>query len=210
MINGIIAGTVFQLIQWVYLTFQIGAAGLGIIYGSFAALPLLLIWMQISWAVVLFGAELTHAAQNIDRYSFGPMPKEISSYNRKLLSLYILHWLLKSHETSPLPLSAHQVSLQLKLPELLVEEILKSLCKINLLSTAPAAAAATDSNGAAAYQPAADASTTSIAGVLKLLELEGGSFMPEPSPVLDSLISSLEELGMAIEESGANRLLVEL
>lgn len=63
MVAGIIAGTVFQLIQWAYINFQIGAASLGTIYGSFAALPLLMIWMQVSWVVVLLGAELSHAAQ---------------------------------------------------------------------------------------------------------------------------------------------------
>jgi len=68
MITGIIAGTVFQLVQWAYLTFQIGAVGLGLVYGSFATLPLLLIWMQVSWTVVHFGAELTHAAQDIELY----------------------------------------------------------------------------------------------------------------------------------------------
>ena len=211
LINGIIAGTIFQLLQWVYLTFQIGAASLGVIYGSFAALPLLLIWMQISWAVVLFGAELTHAAQNMDRYSFGLLPEKISPYNRKIISLYILHWLLKGYEDSPTPVSAHQVSTQLKMPELLVEEILESLCRVNLLSTAPPATAVNGGPEVLIYQPAADASTISITGVLKLLELEGSStYLPEPSPVLEELISSVEELGKAIEESEANRLLVDL
>jgi membrane protein len=68
MVAGIIAGTAFQLIQWAYITFQIGAASLGLIYGSFAALPLLMIWMQISWIVVLLGAELSYASQNLKRY----------------------------------------------------------------------------------------------------------------------------------------------
>ena len=210
-VNGIIAGTVFQMIQWVYLTFQIGAAGLGIIYGSFAALPLLLIWMQISWAVVLFGAELTHAAQNIDRYSYGPRPEEISSYNRKLISLYILHWLLKSYQDTPTPLTAHQVSVELKIPELLVEDILKGLCEACLLSTVPAAAGGGGDREALTYRPAADADTVSIAEALKQLELQGsGSYLPEPSPVLEKLISSVEKLGKAIDKSEANKLLVDL
>ncbi len=211
MVNGIIAGTVFQMIQWVYLTFQIGAAGLGIIYGSFAALPLLLIWLQISWAVVLFGAELTHAAQNIDRYSFGPMPKEISPYNRKLISLYILHWLLKSYQDSPTPFPAHQVSVELKIPELLVEDILKGLCEVSLLSTTSVASSDRGDREVLTYQPASGTNIVSIAEVLRLLELQGrGSYMPEPSPILEKLIRSVEKLGKAIDKSEANRLLVDL
>jgi len=134
LVNGIIAGSVFQLIQWAYLTFQFGAASLGAIYGSFAALPLLLISMQISWTVVLFGAELTHAAQNIDLYRYGLEPKNISPYKRKLLSLYILSMLLKNFTESPSPLTAHHVSAQLKLPGPLVESILFMLKEVKLLN----------------------------------------------------------------------------
>jgi membrane protein len=99
LITGIVAGTAFQLIQWAYLTFQIGAVGLGIVYGSFATFPLLLIWMQVSWMVVLLGAELAHAAQNIELYRYGPVPKKISPYNNLLLSLYILALLMNKQTT---------------------------------------------------------------------------------------------------------------
>jgi membrane protein len=99
LITGIIAGTTFQVIQWAYLTFQIGAVGLGLVYGSFATFPLLLIWMQVSWMVVLLGAELAHAAQNIELYRYGPVPKNISPYNNLLLSLYILALLMNKQTT---------------------------------------------------------------------------------------------------------------
>jgi membrane protein len=99
LITGIVAGTAFQMIQWAYLTFQIGAVGLGIVYGSFATFPLLLIWMQVSWMVVLLGAELAHAAQNIELYRYGPVPKKISPYNNLLLSLYILALLMNKQTT---------------------------------------------------------------------------------------------------------------
>jgi membrane protein len=99
LITGIIAGTTFQVIQWAYLTFQIGAVGLGLVYGSFATFPLLLIWMQVSWMVVLLGAELAHAAQNIELYRYGSAPIKISPYNNLLLSLYILALLMNKQTT---------------------------------------------------------------------------------------------------------------
>lgn len=64
IIAGIIAGTIFQIWQWAYITFQIGVAGYGAIYGSFAALPLFLIWLQISWLILLAGAELAFEIEN--------------------------------------------------------------------------------------------------------------------------------------------------
>ncbi len=64
IIAGIIGGTTFQIWQWIYIKFQIGVASYGAIYGSFAALPLFLIWLQISWLILLAGAELAYEIEN--------------------------------------------------------------------------------------------------------------------------------------------------
>lgn len=61
---GIIAGTVFQIVQWFYIRFQIGVSSYNAVYGSLAALPLLLIWIQLSWSIVLWGAELCYILRN--------------------------------------------------------------------------------------------------------------------------------------------------
>lgn len=57
---GMIAGFVFYLVQWIYIKFQIGIANYSAVYGSFAALPLFLIWLQTSWLILLAGAELSY------------------------------------------------------------------------------------------------------------------------------------------------------
>ncbi|MCK5180552.1 MAG: YihY/virulence factor BrkB family protein, partial [Candidatus Omnitrophica bacterium] len=49
LMAGIIAGTIYQIVQWAYIAFQVGVSKYGAIYGSFAALPLFLVWLQISW-----------------------------------------------------------------------------------------------------------------------------------------------------------------
>ena len=64
LISGILAGTIFQLVQWFYLKFQIGVSSYNAIYGGFAALPLMLVWLNISWNIVLWGAELSYVVQN--------------------------------------------------------------------------------------------------------------------------------------------------
>jgi membrane protein len=64
LIAGILGGTAFQIWQWIYIRFQIGAASYGAIYGSFAALPLFLIWLQISWLILLAGAEIAFEIEN--------------------------------------------------------------------------------------------------------------------------------------------------
>jgi len=96
ILAGIIAGTLYQLVQWGYIVFQVGAAKYNAIYGSFAALPLFLIWLQLSWLIVLFGAELSFAHQNVDTYEFEPDSLNISDHFKKLLSLQTCHVLVKN------------------------------------------------------------------------------------------------------------------
>ena len=70
LIAGIIAGCAFQFFQLVYISGQIWVSKYNAIYGSFAALPLLLLWLQLSWLICLFGAELSYASQNVKKFSF--------------------------------------------------------------------------------------------------------------------------------------------
>ncbi len=58
IIAGILAGTLFQLWQILYIFFQVYISSYNAIYGSFAALPFFLIWMQVNFIILLFGAEI--------------------------------------------------------------------------------------------------------------------------------------------------------
>lgn len=60
VIAGVFIGTIYQLVQWFYIYFQIGVSQYNAVYGSFAALPLFLVWIQTSWIIVLAGAELAY------------------------------------------------------------------------------------------------------------------------------------------------------
>ena len=68
IVPGIVAGVAMQWLQLFYIHSQIWVTGYNAIYGSFAALPLFMLWVQISWDICLFGAELTHTNQHLNRY----------------------------------------------------------------------------------------------------------------------------------------------
>ena len=70
IIPGILAGIAMHLLQIAYIHSQIWVTGYNAIYGSFAALPLFMLWVQISWAICLFGAQLTYTNQNLNRIGF--------------------------------------------------------------------------------------------------------------------------------------------
>lgn len=92
LIAGFIGGIAFQLWQWIYIKFQIGVASYGAIYGSFAALPLFLIWLQVSWLILLGGAEIAYAIQ----CRFFSHRKNFVPLSNKALALLIVYWCAES------------------------------------------------------------------------------------------------------------------
>ncbi len=66
--SAIVAGIVFVLFQYLYLETQVFVARLNAVYGVLAAIPLFLIWLNFSWQIIIYGAELTYSFQNISNY----------------------------------------------------------------------------------------------------------------------------------------------
>lgn len=77
IVPAILAGIAMQVLQIAYIHSQIWVTGYNAIYGSFAALPLFMLWVQISWTICLFGAQLTYTNQNMNRIGFNLEPVDI-------------------------------------------------------------------------------------------------------------------------------------
>ncbi len=133
ILAAVVAGTVFQLVQWVYIKFQIGVTSQSAIYGSFAALPLFLGWLQISWMIVLFGAEIAHASEHHETYGYHPDYSRIGSASKRLLVLRIFHLLVKKFAAGEKPLTAKEITHQLEIPLSLVKEILYNLIEVGIV-----------------------------------------------------------------------------
>jgi membrane protein len=65
-LGGLVAACLYIFSQWIYIYFQVGVSHYGAVYGSMAALPLFLIWLQVSWFLFLFGAEISCAHQTLE------------------------------------------------------------------------------------------------------------------------------------------------
>jgi len=206
LIAGIISGTAFQVAQWGYIAFQIGAARYGAMYGSFAALPLLMLWMHVSWIIVLFGAELSYANHNVESYEFESETTNISPFNKKILSLYILQMLIDNFRKGQAPATPAQISHTLHIPNVLVRSILNDLVEAGLINTVK-----TGVDKESSYQPALDINKISIKTALELLEHRGADILiAKPSPTLDKLKKSLHDFYALIERSDHNKLLKDL
>lgn len=82
----VIAGSVFVGVQYLYMGTQIFVTRLNAVYGAFAALPLFLIWVNVSWTIILIGAEISHANQYVDTYK-AQSDKELEIEVQKKLKL---------------------------------------------------------------------------------------------------------------------------
>ena len=206
LLAGIIAGTIFQLVQWAYINFQIGAARYNAIYGSFAALPLFLMWVQVSWWVVLFGAELSFANQNVNTYEYEPDAKNVSPAFKKLLTLQITHLLVKNFAAGDPPLTDTGISDRLKMPIRLVHGILYDLVQSRVISEVRIG-----EDQKFGYQPARDISTLTIRYVVDAVEQNGINSIPVArTKELEALSRVIEEFREEMEASPANKLLQDI
>jgi membrane protein len=206
LVGGIFAGLIYQIVQLAYITFQIGVSKYGAIYGSFAALPLFLVWLQISWLIVLFGAEISFAFQNVDTYEFEPDCLKVKPSFKKLLALRIVHACVQNFSNGDRPWSAEQISHVLEIPIRLVNLILFELVQCNVLSEAREVR-----DGETLFQPAVNTDRLSIHYVIQALENLGTGDIPvAQSRELDKLSEILEEFTQHIEKSEANILLKDI
>lgn len=130
---GVIAGTAFQLFQLLYINGQVYLSRYNVIYGSFAAIPLLLLWLQISCLIVLLGAEISYASQNIKNFDYDLDTTNISNRYKNFLTLFITHAIVKQFEGQKPPLSSEDISEEFKLPIRLVNQILTRLVETSVL-----------------------------------------------------------------------------
>ncbi len=206
LLGGITAGTIYQIIQWTYVTFQIKINNYGAVYGSFAAMPLFLTWLQISWVVVLLGAEISFACQNVATYEFEPDCLEISHFYKKLLTLRIVSLAAKRFAKGEPPLSEAEFSRDLDMPIRLVRQILFELAAAGLFSEMSAT-----SGRERAYQPSRCVDNLTIKDVTDMLENKGTANIPVlESPELKKLRESLDTFSQTIRNSPANVLIKDI
>jgi len=203
---GIIAGTCFQMVEWAYINFQIGVAQYNAIYGSFAALPLFLVWMQISWLIVLFGAELSFAHQTVDRYEIEIDSSEVSIEHKRLLSLLIMHLLIGKFAKAEHALTTVEISDHLNIPIRVVRQIIFELMESDLLVEIN-----TEDPKLVNYHPARSIDKISINSVIDALEQRGTEDIPiSDSEELKSLQSSMDAFKKEMKKSAANKLLKDI
>lgn len=204
--GGIIAGSMFQLLQWGYVNFQSLLSGYGTIYGSFAALPLFLMWLQFSWLIVLFGAEIAFAYQNVENYEFETDTYNISNHYKKILSLLIARLIIKNFSDGIPAMTANEISHKLDIPVRIVRDLIYELYDAKIL-----AETVTKNIKEVAYQPAQDPNRLSLSYVINSLDNRGIDNLPlDHSAELKNIFDIMNSFSKDIEKSSKNILLKDL
>ena len=206
LISGIIAGTILQGIQWLYIDLQFGISKLNAIYGSFAAVPLFIIWLQTSWTVVLLGAEISFANQNLSRYELESEALNISNYQKRALVLMIMHMIIRNFMLGEKPISAEYIAVNLKIPVRLSRDILQDLSSANLVSIIHE-----NEEKERLYQPALDVNRLTVSYVFSRLDKKGvEQIMVIRNKDYEKIIRMLEKFDKLIAKSDANILIKDL
>lgn len=203
---GTVAGTLYQLSQIAYINFQIFVANYNAIYGSFAALPLFMIWLQVSWLILLLGAEISNTHHTDDSYGYTSDTKKVSHHYKKLIALQVLHYLVKRFENCDPPIPARDVAHELKLPFRLVQEVTTVLAETGLISLT-----VLSHRNTPGLQPGRAIPTLSIQSVILAMDRYGNpDFDLAKSPIQTKIDQSLNKLTKENQQSKNNHLLKDI
>jgi membrane protein len=169
LLAGIIAGTAFQFFQMLYLSGQLWITRYNAIYGTFAAIPLMLLWIQTSWFIVLIGAEISYAAQNVRKFSFEKETRNISRRYKDFFTLMITTEIVQRFAEGKPPLTADHLSVWCKVPVRLTNDILNELLELKIISITPSAS----DERVPAYQPAFDINKITVNLLISKLDKHG-------------------------------------
>jgi membrane protein len=206
LLAGILAGTAFLVGQWLYIETQMLTSRINIIYGSFAALPLLFIWLRVSWLIFLLGAEVSFAKQNIDQYELENESRHISLYAHRAYCILLLENIVRRFIDGEKPLTATEISNRMKLPIRLVRMVTADLLACNLVSEV-----CTTKDNVRAYAPAKDVRQYSVKFVIEALEKSGNSrILNKPTDELSKVLHIQENILRVIEQAPENILLQDM
>lgn len=205
LLGGCVAGTIYQIVQWVYINFQIGVAKYGAIYGSFAAIPLFLVWLQLSWMIVLFGAEISYAGNRIETFGYHPDYRRTGIATRRFMAMRVFYAILKRFSVGEKPCNAEQISQSLEIPIQYVREIIHDLGDVGII-----AEVAREGRGEAGYQPARSIENLTIKAFIDIYEKQDMMELKENLPDALAIGHYLREIANAAETSPGNVKLEEV
>lgn len=171
LLGGIFTGVIFQIFQMLYISGQIWIVKYNAIYGSFAVLPLLLLWLQITWVFILIGLRLSFSFQNIFLFSYEYEIKNISNRYKDFVLLMCTSMIIKKFIEGT-PCTDEDISQTFRIPSKLNSDSLAYLQKVGLIEQV------VNDSPSIAYVPSIDVSKITISYFFKKVNTHGTEDFP--------------------------------
>lgn len=205
-LGAVVSTLLFELVQWAYLSFQIGAVQYNAIYGSFAALPLFLIWIQYSWFIVLFGAELAFANQNVDHYELENDIVNISDRYKRVIALMIANLVIKNFNEGKTALTAMQISDKLDLPVRLTRLIIFEFTETGIFNEVKLS-----NDKDIGFQPGISDTKMTVKFIIDKLDERGVNSLPiENSKDLETVNRLMKDMDEVLNTTKGNTLVKDI
>ena len=169
VVPGILAGIAMQGLQIVYIHSQLFLSSYNAIYGSFAALPLFMLWVQISWTICLFGAELCYTNQNLNYYDYDANTGEVSHRYHIMLSALLMSRICRRFAEGGRPYTALELREVTKVPIRFVNDLVYELIEARMLIEITSDEKGEESR----FMPAEDLQNMTLGTMIDRLESNG-------------------------------------
>lgn len=163
---GVVAGTLFAIFQVGYFYIQTQVSSYNAIYGSFAALPLFLIWLQASWQIMLFGAELSFAYQHIGKYEQERQVAGMSRYTHLKVLIATMIVIARHFVNNQGGVTSEVIAEELNQPLRIVRDVLYDLENCNIIVSV-------QNDKQNTYLPAKDIHNLTVCDVIAAVECDG-------------------------------------
>ena len=186
---GVLCGTLFQVVQWLFVSGQLYVSKYNAIYGSFAFLPLLLVWLQLSWLITLSGVVLTYAWQNFDSFAYRDKAEKISQSYSNRLAIAVLSQAVKRFKQKKGLFTRCGVIHDFNIPSQLADQLLGNLLQAGLLNQINR-----DNEEEIAFQPAFDPDDFTVNDTAnRLSQLGNSDFIPKADARFAKIWSAIQD-----------------
>lgn len=201
LIAGVLAGTAFRVLQWLFVSGQLYVTRYNAIYGSFAFLPLLLLWIQLTWMVTISGALVCYSSQNIFLYALSSQVNNISPLYRYKVTIAVLATIVRRFDAPPdggdaKPFTQFELGTHTGIPIRLVSHSLQKLMAAGLVNRVALDTGSQEYR----YQPAIDPQAMTLGMVRRRLQTLGDDdFIPRFSKRFRTVIGAVTKIDNAAD-----------
>ncbi len=207
LIAGVFTGTGFLILQWIFVSGQMYVSKYNAIYGSFSFLPLLLIWLQFTWVIILSGIAICYSSQSIYRFNFSDKINIMSKDYRSKITLAIMAIIVRHFNNGDKAITLDDLTNKYDFPPRIAIEIIEELVEAQLISKT----ILIDNDGEIGLQPAVDINKLSTAYVLNKLDNHGASgFIPNFDINFAEINHTLDKIESVITNNAGSILIKDI